>query len=114
MENYFPVTFNDPQLVIPIGTTEDTFQKFWEPNDPPMSGGTWVAAASEKTTWSRTVTIQQYGLADMYDNRMYDNPMDGGTDDAYVQIKEVRIRIEGVANTAQAGRNMTIRYYKTF
>ncbi len=114
METLFPAPFGDPQLVIPNGSTQTTIQQFWDPADPPMSGGTWLPAATKDTAWSRTVTIQQYGLGDMYDNKMIDNPLDGGTDDAYVQIKEIRIRIEGVAETAQAGRNLTLRYYKTF
>ncbi|MCP4664434.1 MAG: prepilin-type N-terminal cleavage/methylation domain-containing protein [bacterium] len=114
METLFPAPFSDPQLVIPNGSTQTVVQEFWEPNPPPMSGGTWLPIGNEKTAWSRTVTIQQYGLGDMYDNKMIDTPLDGGTDDAYVQIKEVKIRIEGVVNTAQAGRNLTLRYYKTF
>jgi len=115
METYNPAEVGDPRLVIPVGLTKnESAQDFWVPNDPPMSGGTWVAAANEKTPWSRTVTIRQYQISDLDDNRLFDTPLDGNTLPASVQIKETHITIRGVENTAQAGRVLNLRYYRSF
>ena len=113
-EAMMPVEFNGPELTVPAGTTELASRQVWIPAPQPLLAGNWSAGESPISQWGRNVTVRQYGLFDLNDDRMFDTPLAGDADPGGVQIKEVVIEVAGSGANAQSRRSLRLRYLKAF
>ena len=128
IETFYPSDFGHAELAVPTDQTETVRREWWLPAHaggsyaprPGMSEGTWTTDGStftlQNSPFGRTVTVRQYGIADLRDNKMLDNPLPGRTPPAFVQLKEVIVEVDSVHGTSAAGpgRRVTLRYFKAF
>jgi len=87
------------------------------------SGEGWQAGVPSNPAavrWTRRTRIRQYQAVDIKDG-VIDKPLPGGTDDAFVQLKEVEVMIQGtnqsltsVGNLLGGGPQVTFRKLAAF
>lgn len=122
-EALFQVPFDNQALDIPAGQPERTDVDSWAVGAPEQVGdaaeGWWPGRPTNKglLLWTRETRVRQYGVEDLQDDAELDNPLPGGTDPAFVQLKEIEIRLRPTGapgSPLERGDDMVVRTLKPF
>lgn len=122
LEEYQQLPFNNQALTLAPGATTLTRDESWAQGTRDTFGdddeGWWPGAPSDRglLLWTRTTTVRQFGINDLDDGRLT-NPLPGGTQPAFVHLKEVEVRLESerpVGSPLGPGRQVVFRVLKPF
>jgi type II secretory pathway pseudopilin PulG len=122
LEEYQQLPFNNQALAIAPGDTTLIRDESWAQGTRDVFGdddeGWWPGAPSGHglLLWTRTTTVRQFGINDLDDGRLT-NPLPGGTQPAFVHLKEVEVRLESerpVGSPLGPGRQVVFRVLKPF
>lgn len=122
LEEYQQLPFNNQDLTLAPGALALDRDESWAQGSRDDVGdpdeGWWAGSPSGRglLLWHRATTVRQYGMNDLDDSRL-DNPLPGGTQPAFIHLKEVEVRLES-ERPAQSplgpGRQVTFRVLKPF
>jgi type II secretory pathway pseudopilin PulG len=122
LEEYQQLPFNNQALTLAPGSTTLGSGESWAQGTRDTFGdddeGWWPGAPSDRglLLWTRTTTVRQFGINDLDDGRL-DDPLPGGTQPAFVHLKEVEVRLESERPTRSPlgpGRQVVFRVLKPF
>lgn len=122
LEEYQQLPFNNQDLALAPGSLTLDRDESWAQGDRDDVGdadeGWWPGAPADRglLLWHRTTTVRQYGMNDLDDSRL-NAPLPGGTQPAFVHLKEVEVRLESGrpdASPLGPGRQITFRVLKPF
>lgn len=122
LEEYQQLPFNNQDLALPPGALALNRDESWAQGVRDDVGdddeGWWPGTPSDRglLLWHRTTTVRQYGMNDLDDARLGD-PLPGGTQPAFVHLKEIEVRLESerpVESPLGPGRRITFRVLKPF
>lgn len=120
LEEYQQLPFNNQALTLAAGSTTLGRNESWAQGTPGDFGdeGWFDGTPSGRglLLWTRTTTVRQYGINDLDDGRL-NTPLPGGTQPAYVHLKEIEVRLESerpVESPLGPGRQVTFRVLKPF
>jgi prepilin-type N-terminal cleavage/methylation domain-containing protein len=111
IEEYLQMPFGS--LVVPPGSTEAVITDYYSKADQVWKAG---EPGAEPATWLRRTRLRQYHISDRLDNGTFDTPLDGGTPDSDVHLKEVIVEVEPVRNPLNplgAGKTVTMRMMRS-
>ena len=108
VENLAQEPFNNPDLTLASGTTQKLTNEWWKPGAGPINDSTqgWQSTApssSTFTTWTRTTSIQQYGVRDILNSQapaagslqgVLSTPLDGSAQSNFVQLKLITVTVQ--------------------
>jgi type II secretory pathway pseudopilin PulG len=127
LEESLQLPFNSTVLDVPAGAGEGQVVESFSQGDRNRVGddneGWWPGAPADKgmLLWTRTTRIHQYSMGDL-DKRSKDFVLTpderepGGSDPAYVHLKEVEVVLESEKDSTLfgGGRRVTFRVLKPF
>ncbi len=122
LEEYKQLPFNNQALALPAGAATLTRDESWAQGAKDVFGdadeGWWPGAPTGRglLLWSRSTTVRQYGMNDVDDGRL-NTPLVGGTQPAFVHLKEVEVRLESerpLTSPLGPGRQVVFRVLKPF
>lgn len=120
LEEYQQLPFNNQALTLAAGSTTLARNESWAQGSRDDVGDeAWFDGSPSGRgllLWTRTTTVRQFGINDLDDSRLND-PLPGGTQPAYVHLKEVEVRLESerpVESPLGPGREVTFRVLKPF
>lgn len=122
LEEYQQLPFNNQALSLAPGDLALGRGESWAQGTRDAFGdgdeGWWDGSPSDRglLLWTRTTTVRQFGITDLDDGRL-DNPLPGGTQPAFVHLKEVEVRLESerpVESPLGPGREVVFRVLKPF
>lgn len=112
VEQLYQLPFNHPNSSVPIGSTERETIEYWAPESEE-----WQATQPSEAffQWRRTSRVRQYNIFDVEDGAL-DTPLDGGTDERAIHLKEIEIEIDSLrtAGALGSGKTITLRTLKAF
>jgi len=99
VENLAQVPFNGVDVTIAGGSTQKLVSEWWKPGAGPINDMTqgWQATpptGTTFTTWTRSTSVQQYGVADVLNTGSLVTPLDGGTQPNFVQLKLITVTVQ--------------------
>jgi len=106
VENLSQQPFGGPDLTIPGGATQKVTNEWWKPGAGPINDSTqgWQSTApsgSTFTTWTRTTTVQQYGVRDILNSQdssglkgTLSTALSGSTQPNFVQLKLITVNVQ--------------------
>lgn len=90
VEELVQVPFDHADVTVPGGATELVTPQYWDD-----ATYTWVnGTPPDGTRWDRTSTVRQFGVVDLADDGIFNDPKDGNTNPNFVQIKEVQVAVQ--------------------
>ncbi len=122
LEEYQQLPFNNQALTLAPGATTLARDESWAQGTRDAFGdvdeGWWPGTPSGRglVLWTRTTTVRQFGINDLDDGRLT-APLAGGTQPAFVHLKEVEVRLESerpVESPLGPGRRIVFRVLKPF
>lgn len=122
LEEYQQLPFNNQALTLAPGATTLARDESWAQGARDAFGdddeGWWPGTPSGRglLLWIRTTTVRQFGMNDLDDGRLT-NPLPGGTQPAFVHLKEIEVRLESerpVESPLGPGRRIVFRVLKPF
>ncbi|HEX6862424.1 MAG TPA: hypothetical protein VF414_06400 [Thermoanaerobaculia bacterium] len=122
LEEYQQLPFNNQALTLAPGALTLGRDESWALGARDAFGdddeGWWPGTPSDRglVLWTRTTTVRQFGINDLDDGRLTD-PLPGGTQPAFVHLKEVEVRLESerpVESPLGPGRQVVFRVLKPF
>jgi type II secretory pathway pseudopilin PulG len=122
LEEYQQLPFNNQALTLAPGATTLDRGESWAQGTRDAFGdddeGWWPGTPTGRgfLLWTRNTTVRQYGINDLDDGRLND-PLPGGTQPAFVHLKEVEVRLESerpVESPLGPGRQVVFRVLKPF
>jgi Tfp pilus assembly protein PilV len=121
LEEFQQLPFNNQALTLAAGSTTLALDESWAQGLRDVGDadeGWWPGAPSGRglLLWRRTTTVRQFGITDLDDGRL-DNPLAGGTQPAFVHLKEVEVRLESErpdTSPLGPGREVVFRVLKPF
>ena len=122
LEEYQQLPFNNQDLTLAPGALAHGRDESWALGARDAFGdddeGWWPGTPSDRglVLWTRTTTVRQFGINDLDDGRLTD-PLPGGTQPAFVHLKEVEVRLESerpVESPLGPGRRVVFRVLKPF
>jgi type II secretory pathway pseudopilin PulG len=108
-EQLYQLDFNN--AVLTPGTTTEYYSR----NDERWKAGT--APADDPALWTRTTVVTQFGLPDLFDDGIFNDPLPIGTDPAFVHIKRIEVTVASArdaANPIGSRRSLVLRTLKPF
>jgi prepilin-type N-terminal cleavage/methylation domain-containing protein len=114
LERLNELPFDSPSLTIPAGQPSIITTDFYSP-----TRRRWVTAvvlASEKPTWTRTITVEQCSLSGVENGRC-EATLPGGATPAFVHVKDIEVAIVGgrpQGGILGTGKRITLATMKPF
>lgn len=108
IEEYLQIPFD--ALEVPAGSTEAVITDYYSKTDEVWKLG--EPDSADPATWLRRTRVRQYHISDRLDNGTFDTPLDGGTPNSDIHLKEVVVEVEPVRNPLNplgAGKTVTMR-----
>lgn len=120
LEEFKQLPFNNQALALAPGALSLASDESWAQGARDSFGDeAWLPGAPAGRgllLWTRTTTVRQYGMNDIDDGRL-GTPLAGGTQPAFVHLKEVEVRLESerpVSSPLGPGRQVVFRVLKPF
>ena len=122
LEEYQQLPFNNQSLALAPGSLTLARDESWAQGARDEVAdddeGWWPGTPSDRglLLWHRTTTVRQYGMNDLDDGRL-DDPLTGGTQPAFVHLKEIEVRLESERpeeSPLGPGRQIAFRVLKPF
>lgn len=132
LENLSQMPFNNTSLAIGSGATQKVLSEWWKPGAGPINDTTqgWQSTAptsTQFTTWTRSTTVEEFGVRDILNSGKFVTPLDGSTQANFVQLKRVTVNVQSSKiNTVNAlgggkqgavlggGENIVLQIVKAF
>jgi type II secretory pathway pseudopilin PulG len=132
LENLAQMPFNGTDLLIASGSTQKVLSEWWKPgtgpiNDPTQGWQSTSPTSSTFTTWTRSTTVEEFGVRDVLNNGALVTPLDGSTQANFVQLKRITVNVQSSKiNTVTAlgaghqgavlggGENIVLQMVKAF
>ena len=112
VEEYVPLPLDHPELTVPLGQPEAVLDEVLDPATDRFT----AAAVGVPVAWSRTTTVRQYNVRDLYDEGRLVNPLPGGSAPNHVHLREVIVEVESEreAGALGAGRQVALSTVRGF
>lgn len=120
LESFHQKGFESADLTLAAGQTEKLVTDWYLVGDPTRMGDeTWTTTpdAAVLPPWRRTTSVRQYSVTALNDLNLQDSDaLAGGTDDIFVHLKEIRVRMQGARaeGLGSGGKGVTLRVLKAF
>lgn len=137
LENLMQVDFNSYLVTIPNTQNELSQELYYSQGDPAILGDEWwtpTEPPSEVAPWRLTSVVRQFqiggirdadldgimevieGIEDANLDGLPDNPLPGGTDEAFVHLKTLDVTLENRATVVTTGgpTRFELRTFKAF
>jgi Tfp pilus assembly protein PilV len=121
LEDLMQLPFNNTRLAILAGQTESQLIDSYALGDVKQTGdadeGWWAGSPTGKGTlvWKRTTKVRQYSVSDLAVDHMLTQPLDGGTQAIFVQLKEIEVQIDNPKKGILGnGQGITLHMVKPF
>lgn len=92
-EELLALPFDNQALTLPGGAAENTTTQVYS-----LHHNEWILpadlGAGDEAQYTRTIRLEQFQLSDLTDNNRLDNPLPGGSDPTFIQLKRLRIQIQ--------------------
>ena len=122
LEEFQQLPFNNQDLTLAPGALSLASGESWAQGTRDTFGdadeGWWPGTPSGRglLLWTRTTTVRQFGMNDIDDGRL-NTPLAGGTQPAFVHLKEVEVRLVSqrpLSSPLGPGRQVVFRMLKPF
>lgn len=114
LEGLYQLPFGSGPLAIPVASPEAETSETWTSGDRregDVAEG-WEAEPGSigLPLWTRVTRVRQYGARDL------EASLPGGTEDPFVHLKELEVRLESASRGGPlgAGQQLTVRVWKAF
>ncbi|HEX2254977.1 MAG TPA: prepilin-type N-terminal cleavage/methylation domain-containing protein [Thermoanaerobaculia bacterium] len=87
------------ELMVPAGADERRDRELFDPVLHRYS----AATPADPSPWSRTTTVRQFNVRDLYDNGRLTTPLDGSTPAPHVHLREVIVEVESEREAGALG-----------
>jgi len=92
-EQLLALPFDNELLLLPAGQPQRTVQQVYS-----LNYNEWILPADlvsgDQAQYTRTLRLEQYQLSDLTEDGLLDNPLPGGTDDSFVQLRLLEIQLD--------------------